>query len=481
MKFLPIFLDIRDQPCLVIGGGTTAARKIELLLQAHAQVTVIAPFICDTVADWVNSGRIQHHAVKFAATQVQAQPYRLVFAATNDKAVNTQVSSVAQVSNIPVNVVDQPDLCSFIMPSIVDRSPVQIAVSTGGASPVLARLLRARLESLIPAAYGQLAAFVAGFRTQVKQRLNFAQRRHFWETVLQGPIAEMLMAGHTQAATHALEQLLRDAVDVPTPQTYGEVYLVGGGPGDPDLLTFRALRLMQQADVVVYDRLIAPELLNLVRRDADRIYVGKEPTHHPVPQEDINCLLIRLAKQGKKVLRLKGGDCFMFGRGGEEIQTLMDEGIPFQVVPGITAALGAAAYAGIPLTHRDYAQACVMVTGHLKNNTMDLNWAMLTQPLQTVVVYMGLRALPILCRELIAHGLPADKPAALVQKATTADHRVLAGTLATLPDMVKAAQIQLPSLIIVGDVVKLHDKLAWFTPPAPYVARVYEEEYTRDD
>ena len=417
------------------------------------------------MVQWVDEGRITHRAAQFTPTDLLH--CRLVIAATNDKAVNEQVSMLAQAQGTPVNVVDQPELCSFIMPSIIDRSPVQIAVSTGGASPVLARLLRARLETMIPAAYGKLAGFVASFRDQVKQRLAFNERRQFWESVLQGPIAEMLLSGHTKAATQALEELLEKTAL--SPQKYGEVYLVGGGPGDPDLLTFRALRLMQQADVILYDRLVSEEVLNLARRDAERIYVGKEPTNHAVPQEEINQLLIRLAKEGKRVLRLKGGDPFMFGRGGEEIETLMDEGIPFQVVPGITAALGTSAYAGIPLTHRDFAQSCVFVTGHRQDESMNLNWQVLAQPNQTVVIYMGVRTLPTVSRELIKHGLSPDKPAALVQKATTSDHRVLVGTLETLPAIVAAAGIKLSSIIIIGEVVKLHEKLAWFTPPPAVV------------
>jgi len=459
MNFLPIFLNIRKQACLVVGGGTTASRKVELLLRANAKVTVVAPELSPQLAQWANEGRIIYRADKFAPTDLEH--CRLVIAATNDKAVNEQVSTLAQAQGTPVNVVDQPQLCSFIMPSVIDRSPVQIAVSSGGASPVLARLLRARLETMIPASYGKLADFVASFRDKVKQRFSFDERRRFWESVLQGPIAEMLLSGHTQAATKALEDLIGQKKALG--QKYGEVYLVGGGPGDPDLLTFRALRLMQQADVVLYDRLVSPGVLDLVRREAERIYVGKEPTHHPVPQGEINQLLIRLAKEGKRVLRLKGGDPFLFGRGGEEIETLMDEGITFQVVPGITAAVGTSAYAGIPLTHRDYAQSCIFVTGHLKDDSMDLNWEALAQPHQTLVIYMGLRGLPVISRELIQHGMPPDKPAALVQKATTSDQRVLVGTLETLPGIVEAADIKLSSIIIIGDVVSLHEKLAWFT------------------
>jgi uroporphyrin-III C-methyltransferase/precorrin-2 dehydrogenase/sirohydrochlorin ferrochelatase len=459
MDFLPIFLNLQQQTCLVVGGGATATRKVELLLQAHATVRVVAPQLSATLTTWADTGQVNYAARPFQAEDLDA--CHLVIAATNDKTVNATVSAQAKARRIPVNVVDQPELCSFIMPSIIDRSPVQIAISTGGASPVLARLLRTKLEALIPAAYGRLATFIASFRERVKTQLAAHQRRGFWETVLQGSIAEMLLSGHTQAATEALEKLLQEQA---VQQKYGEVYLVGAGPGDPDLLTFRALRLMQQADVVLYDRLVSDEVVRLVRRDAEKIYVGKQPTHHPVPQEEINNLLAELAKQGKRVLRLKGGDPFMFGRGGEEIETLMEQNIPFQVVPGITAALGSSAYAGIPLTHRDYAQACVFVTGHLKNNTMDLNWDLLVQPFQTVVIYMGLRALPIICNELIKHGLPADKPAALVQKATTADQKVLVGTLTTLPEIVANAEVTLQSLIIIGDVVKLHHKLAWFEP-----------------
>ena len=461
MNFLPIFLNIRAKTSLVVGGGATATRKVELLLRAQAKVIVVAPQLTEQLSQWVREERVTHHAHYFTPTDLQG--CRLVIAATNDKATNEQISKLAQEQGIFVNVVDHPELCSFIMPSIIDRSPVQIAVSTGGASPVLARLLRARLESMIPAAYGKLAEFVAGYRDKVKQRLSFNERRKFWENVLQGPIAEKLLSGHIQAATQALEDLIDEKATSSSPK-YGEVYLVGGGPGDPDLLTFRALRLMQQADVVLYDRLVSQGVLDLVRREAERIYVGKAPTNHVIPQGEINELLTRLAKEGKRVLRLKGGDPFLFGRGGEEIETLMSEGIPFQIVPGITAATGSSAYAGIPLTHRDYAQSCIFVTGHLKDDSINLNWDALAQPYQTVVIYMGLRGLPVICRELIQHGMPADKPAALVQKATTANQRVLVGTLETLPDIVETADIKLSSIIIIGDVVKLHEKLAWFTP-----------------
>jgi uroporphyrin-III C-methyltransferase/precorrin-2 dehydrogenase/sirohydrochlorin ferrochelatase len=454
MNFLPIFFNIRDQKTLVVGGGSTAARKVALLLRAGAKVTVVAPELRSKIDN------IDYCKDYFQPKYLEG--CCLVIAATNDKDVNEQVSKLAQEQNIPVNVVDQPHLCSFIMPAIIDRSPIQIAVSSGGASPVLARLLRARLESMIPSAYGKLGELVASFRDKVKQRLDFSARRPFWEKVLQGNIAEMVFSGNTTGASKALEDLLANTEQ--SKSEYGEVYVVGGGPGDPDLLTFKALRLMQQADVVLYDRLVSPEVLDMVRRDAELIYVGKQPTNHPVPQEQINQLLIRLAKEGKRVLRLKGGDPFLFGRGGEEIETLMEEGISFQVVPAVTAAIGSSAYAGIPLTHRDYAQSCTFVTGHLKDGSVDLNWKALTQPQQTVVIYMGLNNLATICSELIKHGMSKDKPIALIQKATTLEQRVLVGTLETLPVIAEEQNIKLSSIIIIGDVVKLHQKLAWFKP-----------------
>jgi uroporphyrin-III C-methyltransferase/precorrin-2 dehydrogenase/sirohydrochlorin ferrochelatase len=460
MDFLPIFLDVRGQSCLVVGGGEVAARKVELLLKAQAQVTVVAPDLCAALAAHRQAGRIAHVLASFQAEQVGSQ--RVVIAATGDEAVNRAVAAAARERNIPVNVVDRPELCSFIMPAIIDRSPVVVAVSSGGRSPVLARLLRARLESLIPAAYGRLASLVGAFRERVKARFaRAADRRVFWERMLQGSVAELAYAGRDAEARAELEKHLHGAAEG---LARGEVYLVGGGPGDPDLLTFRALRLMQQADVVVYDRLVSKEVLELVRRDAEKLYAGKERDNHSLPQEDINQLLVRLAKEGKRVLRLKGGDPFIFGRGGEEIATLAAEGIPFQVVPGITAAAGCAAYSGIPLTHRDYSQAVVFVTGNLRDGTVNLNWPALAQPNQTVVFYMGLHGVPEICQGLTGHGMPATTPVALIQQGTTQNQRVYISTLAGLPALVQRESIRPPTLIIVGQVVQLHDKLNWFLP-----------------
>lgn len=463
MDYFPLFVDLHDQPCLIVGGGEVAARKADMLLQAGALVTVVAPELGSTLRDAVEHGRVAHVPARFESPQLDGQ--RLVIAATNDSETNRAVAAEAEARGLLVNVVDDPDRCRFIVPSIVDRGSVVVAVSTGGASPVLARMLRSRLETLIPAAYGRLAALSAEFRNRVKARFaQPAEQRRFWERVLSGPVAEMVYAGNDGAARAALEQTL-SAPDGEAP-SMGEVYLVGGGPGDPDLLTFRALRLMQQADVVVYDRLVAKSVLDLTRRDAERVYVGKAKGNHAMRQEEINKLLARLAKQGHRVLRLKGGDPFIFGRGGEEIDTLASEGVPFQVVPGITAASGCAAYAGIPLTHRDFSQAAVFVTGHLQDGSINLNWDMLSQPNQTVVFYMGLTGIEIICEQMIAHGVSPDMPAALVQQGTTQNQQVYTGTLATLPSIVEARKPHAPTLIIVGEVVSLQHKLAWFNPHA---------------
>lgn len=464
MDFFPIFMDIKDRQCLVIGGGKVAARKISLLLKAKAQVQVVAPELCREVSDMSKSGQIKFIKRNFDELDIcdsNVCDSVLVIAATNDQATNQKISELAKARSMPVNVVDQPHLCSFIMPSIVDRSPIQIAISTGGRSPVLARLLRSRLESYIPSAYGKLAQLVDGFRSQVIEKFpNSEQRRYFWEVILEGRVTELLFQGNERAARHALEK----AIDQDFAEEAGEVYLVGAGPGDPDLLTFRALRLMQRADIVVYDRLVSQGILDLVRRDAELVYVGKERNNHAVPQESINQLLVRYAKEGKRVLRLKGGDPFIFGRGGEEIETLKENDINFQVVPGITAAAGCSSYAGIPLTHRDFAQSCVFVTGHLKDGTVNLNWSALAHQNQTIVFYMGLQAVKVIHKELVANGLNDDTPAALVEQGTTENQRVHIGTLSTLAEIVEREQVKAPTLIIVGDVVTLHDKLKWFNP-----------------
>ena len=459
MNFLPIFLDLRGKTCLVVGGGETAARKSAMLVSAGATVCVahdgdLAP----AFADIKEQDRIVHKRVVFGANLLDGM--ELVVGAAEDDVIDQQVFEAARARHLPVNVVDKPALCSFVLPAILDRSPMIVAIGTGGASPVLARLLRARLETLIPASYGRLAHLAESFRAKVKAKFsNAPMRRIFWEKVLQGPVAELVFSGKEDDAAKLLQRTLDSEKDE-APQ--GEVYLVGAGPGNPDLLTFRALRLMQQADVVVHDNLVSDPILDMCRRDAERVYVGKKRANHAVPQEDINLMLVRLAKEGKRVLRLKGGDPFIFGRGGEEIETLVDHGVPFQVVPGITAAAGVASYAGIPLTHRDYAQSVTFVTGHLKDDTPNLDWDAMAKPNQTIVIYMGLQGLPVLSQELVKHGLSPQTPAAIVQQGTTPHQRVVIGTLETLPTLAVEAQLRPPTLIIVGKVVSLHHKLKWF-------------------
>ncbi len=457
MDFLPLFTDLRNKPCLLVGGGQVALRKANLLCKAGAKLRLVAHDILPELSTLcTNAGG---ECIRGDYGDHLLDDVFLVIAATDDEALNKRVSAACHARHIPVNVVDNPDLCSVILPAIIDRSPLIIAVSSGGKSPVLARMMRSRLEASIPASYGRLAKLVGNFRDAVKARFSdIEDRRHFWEKTLQGPIAEMVFAGKDAVAA----DMLALAIDKADIDSGGEVYLIGAGPGDPDLMTFKALRLLQRADVVLYDRLVAPAIVDMCRKDADRVYVGKARAEHAVPQQDINKLLVKYAKEGKKVARLKGGDPFIFGRGGEEIEELAQEKIPFQVVPGITAASGCASYAGIPLTHRDYAQSVRFVTGHLKDHSLNLPWSELVHPSQTVVFYMGLVGLPSICEQLIAHGRDADTPIAVIQQGTTPQQRVVVASLATMVARLAAEPVQAPTLIIVGEVVNLRAKLAWF-------------------
>jgi uroporphyrin-III C-methyltransferase/precorrin-2 dehydrogenase/sirohydrochlorin ferrochelatase len=387
-------------------------------------------------------------------------------AATDDAAVNAAVAAAARALKIPVNVADDAASSTFIMPSVVDRLPLQIAISSAGTSPVLARKLRTIIESVVPFAFGRLAALAGRFRAASKRRYPDPEaRRRFWEEIMDGPVADMVLSGNEVLAEQALEEKLNE-----TKKLQGFVSLVGAGPGDPELLTLRALRVMQRANVVLYDHLVAPALVDLARRDAERIYVGKEKDNHALAQDEINALMVRLALAGKRVVRLKGGDPFIFGRGGEEIDSLAAQGIAFEVVPGVTAAAGAASYAGIPLTHRDYAHACVFVTGHLKDGAAQLDWASLVRPRQTIVVYMGVSGLAAICAGLVEHGLAGSMPAALVEKATLPGQRVVEGTLGTLAEKALLAGVRPPALLIVGEVVRLRSRLGWFRPLAAEAA-----------
>ncbi|MGB0732828.1 MAG: siroheme synthase CysG [Pontibacterium sp.] len=459
MEYLPLFFDLKQREVLLVGGGDVALRKATLLTRANAKVTVISHEIEEELREMVE--KLDGTCIIGEYHSGLIENKNLVIAATDDDELNERVHYDAVAKNIPVNVVDSPSLCTFIFPAIVDRSPIVVGISSAGKAPVLARLLRARLETWIPSSYANLGNLVGKFRGKVKARFSsINQRRAFWEEALQGQIAEKVFAGRDSEAEALLEDKLSNS---PTGAYQGEVYLVGGGPGDPELLTFKALRLMQQADIVLYDALVSDQVVDLCRRDADRVFVGKKRDNHAVPQEGINDLLVKYAKEGKRVLRLKGGDPFIFGRGGEELQTLKAHGIPFQVVPGITAASACASYAGIPLTHRNYAQSVRFVTGQLKNRTSDLNFEELVHPNQTIVFYMGLHSLATLTQSLIEHGKDASTPVAIVSKGTSADQQVLTGTLSTIVEQQAQAQLPAPALIIVGEVVTLHHDLAWFS------------------
>ena len=459
MDYLPIFFKISQKQCLVVGGGDISLRKVNLLLKAGAIIECVAPNFCQALID--RSADEALTLTKKTFSEVDIQNQSLIISATDDKKLNAEVSRLAHVANIPVNVVDSPDLSSFIMPSIVDRAPLLIAISSGGRAPVLARIIRAKLETLVPSAYGRLAEIAGEYRAQVKDRFSHIKdRRAFWESVLSGNIAEKVFTGRIKEAKADLEQQLANA----KPQKLGEVYLVGAGPGDPDLLTFKALRLMQQADVVLYDRLVSKAVMELVRRDAELVYVGKKAGGQSSRQSDINEQLVQLAKSGKRVCRLKGGDPFIFGRGGEEIETLSENDIPFQVVPGITAASGCSTYSGIPLTHRDYAQSCRFVTAHLKDGTCDLPWSEFVAEQQTIVFYMALSGAKNLSEKLIEHGMRRDMPIALIEKGTLPEQKIYISTLSELPQLISREKVGAPSLLIVGEVVKLHEKLNWMNP-----------------
>ncbi|PQX63319.1 siroheme synthase CysG [Cronobacter sakazakii] len=455
MDHLPIFCQLRHRACLLVGGGDVAERKARLLLEAGAALTVNALAFAPQFEAWAKQGMLRLVQGEFNA--ILLDDCWLAIAATDDDAVNNQVSEAAEARRIFCNVVDAPKQASFIMPSIIDRSPLMVAISSGGTSPVLARLLREKLEALLPQHLGKVAGYAGQLRRRVKQTFaSMSERRRFWEKFfVNDRLAQSLANDDEQVVNRITETLLSEPLD-----DRGEVVLVGAGPGDPGLLTLKGLQQIQQADIVVYDRLVSDEIMNLVRRDADRVFVGKRAGYHCVPQEEINQILLREAQRGKRVVRLKGGDPFIFGRGGEELETLCEAGIPFSVVPGITAASGCSAYAGLPLTHRDYAQSVRLITGHLKNGG-EFDWHNLAAEKQTLVFYMGLNQAAAIQEKLIEHGMDPQMPVALVENGTSVKQRVVAGVLTELGAL--AQRVESPSLIIVGRVVALRDKLNWFS------------------
>lgn len=457
MYSLPISLILTRQRCLIVGGGRIAYRKATLLAAAGAIIDVIAPAIDDDLAALVSQRHGQCYTIAYSTGSIDLSNYRLVIAATDDAAVNQQVFHDCEKIAVLVNSVDDIPHCRFMFPAIVDRSPIVISIASNGTSPVLSRQLRTQIESIIPQQYGQLAAFAGRWRAQVKHHIPEPEKRRiFWENLFAGALREQVLSGQMPAAEQTILSALNDWQN-----PHGEVYLVGAGPGDPELLTLKALRLMQQADVVFYDRLVSQPILDLCRRDAEKIYVGKARANHAVPQPKLNQLLVDYAKKGLRVCRLKGGDPFIFGRGGEELEQLAANGVAFQVVPGITAASGCAAYAGIPLTHRDYAQSVRFLTGHLKAGSPELPWSELVYANQTLVLYMGLVGLAYICMQLIQHGQRADMPVALISKGTTPEQRIIVGTLQDIAAQVERAELHAPTLTIIGEVVSLRNKLGF--------------------
>jgi uroporphyrin-III C-methyltransferase/precorrin-2 dehydrogenase/sirohydrochlorin ferrochelatase len=454
MENLPIFFRLRARPVLLVGAGEAGVAKARLLLAAGADVHVVAPHGLDVFVDWVEEGLVRRERHAFAPADVTGMT--LVIGATGNRGVDEEVAAAAQEAAIPVNIVDRPELSSFIIPSIVDRSPVTIGISTNGTSPVLARRLREQIETLLPANLGRLARFLDSFRTAVKAKFNsFDSRRRLWEEIVDGPIARDVLAGREPAARDAMLSRINRLQNNAVPK--GHVDIVGAGPGDPELLTVKALRALQDADLVVYDRLIGDGILDLVRRDAERIYVGKARSNHAVPQDQINELLVAHARAGRRVVRLKGGDPFVFGRGGEELERLRAAGVSASVIPGITAATGCAASAGLPLTHRDYASAVTFVTGHGVDGEPDVDWAALSGPRHTLVVYMGVSRADSLAAQLMGHGRAPETPIAIIENGTRPDERVIIGTLASVPSLVRSARVGAPALIVIGEVAALAD------------------------
>lgn len=456
MKRFPLFVNLDKLPVLVVGGGEIAERKINLIIKANAKVEVLARKFSPNVENLINKNKLKKIKSNLDISTLDSN-YSLIIAATDNKQINKKLFNFANKNNILINVVDQPDLCTCTFGSIVERGDLVVAISTGGNAPVFARNLREKFETLLPQSTKQLIDFSASIREKVMNSFSqFNKRRIFWELFFDAfAVKKNITKSNLTTLTNQLIKTLKN-------KHSGEVFLVGAGPGDPELLTLRALHLIQKADVCIYDNLVSKEILELVRRDAHMIYAGKLRNNHTIEQKEINQLLVNYAKKGLRVLRLKGGDPFMFGRGGEEISELMTQKIKFQVVPGITAASGVSAYAGIPLTHRDYSQSCIFITGHEKNGKLNINWSNLIHENQTIVIYMGLNSLPIIVQNLIDSGMRKNMPIALVQEGTTEKQKVMVSTISRVISKTLKSDIQSPVIIIIGEVVKLRKTIKWF-------------------
>lgn len=478
MDHLPIFLRLKGISCLVAGGGVIAERKVRLLLRAGAAVTVVAPTLSNALTGLRDDNGITHRAATFSDAALVGM--RVVIAATSDNHVNKRIAAAAERASILCNVVDDCEASSFIVPAIVDRSPVMIAIGTGGTAPVLAQALKSRIEAWLPSRIGALADQAGQWRASVRKRFATPrERRRFWQRFFDGPIAEHLLAGRRRKAEHALRVELLENV-VPHTRPVGEAYIVGAGPGDPGLVTLRAQQLIRRADVVLYDRLVSKLIIDFARKDAELVSVGKGPGRSTMSQTEINELIVQHVRQGRRVCRLKGGDPFVFGRGGEEVQALAEAGVPYQIVPGISSALGCAAYAGIPLTQRGISSSVTFATATLDGDRMP-DWATLARPGQTLVLYMGVASLAESAGQLIVHGLSGETPVAIVENGTTDRQRVLHSTLANIVQDGRRAQISAPAVLIVGETVKLGETLQWFTndaesgdfqPPAVFARQV---------
>ncbi|HEY6620066.1 MAG TPA: siroheme synthase CysG [Steroidobacteraceae bacterium] len=459
MNYFPAFFDLAAQKVLIVGGGEVALRKLTLLERCGAKITVVAAEVLPELRERAAAGRITTVIREFVPDDLDGA--RLVIVATSRRAVNRWIAALSEARGIPVNVVDDREASRFIVPALIDRAPVLVAISTGGTSPVLARRLRERLEALIPKRLGELSLWLQVLRRSVRRRLrDTGARRRYFEQIVDGAAARRYVAGDTHGAQSLAQQLLAQSAS--SPRESGEVTLVGAGPGDPELLTLKALRALQDADVILHDRLVPQAVLDMARRDARRICVGKAAGSIGRTQAEINALLIEHAAQGMRVVRLKGGDPFIFGRGGEELEALQQAQIRFSVIPGITAAAGCAAYAGIPLTHRDHAHSVTFVTGHQDSDGREPDYRALAKPGITAVFYMGLARVEHIAAQFLRHGAPKTLPAALIAQGTLENQRVVTGTLATIAEAATRACLESPTLLVVGEVASLHDSLAWF-------------------
>jgi uroporphyrin-III C-methyltransferase/precorrin-2 dehydrogenase/sirohydrochlorin ferrochelatase len=462
MDLFPLFANLKGRRTLVIGGGEVAERKVSALLSANANVIIGSPTLTEGLNARVRSGEIEWYPDIFQENWLD--DVWLVIAATDQRETNRHIAALAESRQLFINVVDDPELSSFQVPSIVDRTPLTIAISSSGHAPVLARRVRERIESLFDHSLGKLVALAAKHRPQIRRnKTDLGQRRAFYDWLLDGPVATAIRQ-HKPALA---EQLLQQALQAPQTSPVGKVILVGAGPGDAGLLTLKALRALNEADVILHDRLASADVLDLARKDARKIFVGKSPgENHNATQTRIHELMRVHAQQGKCVVRLKGGDAFIFGRGGEELEYLADHGIAFEVIPGITAALACAAYAGIPLTHREHSQSLRLITAHCRENSSDQDWSSLAKPGQTLAFYMGVGQLDYVGAQLIAHDLSPDTPFALIENGTRPEQRVVHGDLEHLASISRQHAISSPALLLIGEVTALGPTLQWFGQPS---------------